>query len=253
MAPRRLARFALLALLAGCASPAPFAPSQYGIMPATPPLVLAFAPGFDAPAPADTAQLRYLGAVLPSWVVPQLIIEGPRTLARARVVRDVIGRPVAVFRPPPSDRATGPDVAVLFLPSPPGIVADHCLGPGQPIGGTLWPGDDARRPRLLPAGCAVAAAMQAQVAAAGGSGDLLQGRPLPPGAASPFADAIEAYYRRNDPNQRASPAASSKSGNQGTSDAGAPMPGTTVQTGAPAPVPAQANPLLGPLPVAPAP
>lgn len=263
----RLLRSALLASLAGCASPTPHHASQYRPLPATPPVVLAFAPGRDVPAPADAAQLRSLGGLLPAWVVPNLVATGPQALARARVVRGLLGRPVVLSPPGTADRAADPNLAVLFLPTAPGpspaalgpttlgpttlgIVADDCRGPGQPVAGDLWPGNDARQPRLLPAGCAVAMAIQAQVTAASGGGNLLEGQPLPPEAATPFTDAIEAYQHRNDPGQRASPAASSRSGSPGATDASAPTQDSAVPASGGAPAQAGVNPLLGPLPPA---
>lgn len=241
-------------LLAGCALPAPQPASQYRAVRQAPPVVLAFAPAGDDPSAADAAYLRALGTALPAGVLPELYAEGPRALARARAVRRLLDRPL-VLRPAParSGIAADPDLAVLVVPTPAGVLADACLGPGQPVVGDLWPGDDARRARLLPAGCAVATALQAQVAAGAGEGDLIQGRPLPPGASAPYADAIESYYRRNEPSQRASPASSGGGGATARPEG---APPAAVPASAPFQAPAgQAgvNPLLGPLPGDPAP
>lgn len=249
----RLPGIALAAvLLSGCTPSAPQSATGYHAVQQVPPLVLAFAPGGDEPSGPDADRLRAIGAALPPGVLPDLYADGPRALARARVVRRLLGRPL-VLRPAasPDGAASDPDLAVLVTPVRAGILADACLGPGQPTVGGNWPGDDARQVRLLPAGCAVAAALQAQVAAGAGNGDLLQGRPLPPGASSPYTDAIEAYYRRNDPNQRASPVVSGGGGGTGRSD-------STAAATAPAAPQAPAgqaafNPLLGPLPGDPAP
>lgn len=146
---------------------------DYHLAAQAPSLVLAFAPGSDKPGRFDADRLRDLGGLLPTLAVPELHAAGPRTLARARPVRCLLGRPLMLFADVPGEVTDG-DVAVLVTPPATGIVADACLGRGQPVIGDVWPGDDTRRV-MLPAGCAVATALQAQVAAAAGE-DLLRGR-----------------------------------------------------------------------------
>ena len=227
-------------VLAGCTPPVPPPAGDYHLAAQAPALVLTFAPGSDEPGRVDAERLRYLGATLPAWTVPELHATGPRALSRARSARRLLGRPLVLFADVPGE--AGPDVAVLVVQPATGILADNCLGPGQPVIGDVWPGDDTRRATLLPAGCAVATALQAQVAAAAAGQDLLRGRPLPAGAATPFADAIERYYRRNDPGQHNGAAAVSGTGRGGET--------TPLQDGAgqTAPGTNPANPLLGPLP-----
>lgn len=246
---------AVLATATGCTPPVPPPASAYYAAVQVPPLVLAFAPEADEPAAADAARVLLLGAALPAWVQPELFATGPRTLARARAVRRLLGRPLVVLPAPPlPGQPPDQNLAVLVTRVPGGTVADACLGPGQPVLGDVWPGDDPRRARLLPAGCATATSIQVQVEAAGAGSDLLRGRPLPPGAATPFADAIERYYRRNDPSQRGN--APTGGGADRTGDANAsggdaaPSVQGTAGQGAPGVNPA--NPLLGPLPGSPA-
>lgn len=240
-------------LLVGCTPIAPQPASGYHAVRQIPPMVLAFAPASNEPSAADAAYLRALGPTLPAGELPELYAEGPRALARARAVRRFLDRQLVLRPVPPHNgAATDPDLLVLVTSLPAGVLADACLGPGQPVVDDLLPGGDARRARLLPAGCAVASALQAQVAAGAGNGDLLQGRMLPPGASIPYTDAIESYYRRNDPSQRPSPASS---GGGGTSRSE-----STTSAAAPTSTPPQApagqvgiNPLLGPLLADPAP
>lgn len=254
--PNRTVRFALATiLLAGCTPPPLRAASGYRVIQQVPPLVLAFAPASNELSAANAAHLQALGAALPTGVLPELYASGPRALARARTVRLLLDRPLILHPAPARDgTAADPDLAVLVAPVPAGVLAKACLGLGQPVVGDLWPGDDAGRARLLPAGCAVASALQAQVAAGAGTGDLLQGRPLPPGASAPYADAIDSYYRRNDPSQRASPASSGGGGGGAARSEG--MAPVSAPASAPSQPPAgQAgiNPLLGQLPGDPAP
>lgn len=241
-------------LLGGCTPPAPPPAADYHLARQALPLVLAFAPGSDEPARLDADRLRYLGATLPAWIVPEFHAAGPRTLARARAVRRLLERPLVLSH---NELRAGTiadqDSAVVLIQATSGILPDACLGPGQPVSGDVWPGDDARRATLLPAGCAVATALQAQVAAAVAEQDLLRGRPLPPGAATPFTDAIERYYRRNDPSGRGnSAAAGGNAGLAGSANTDV-TPSAQGTAGRAGPGANPANPLLGPLPDGPAP
>ena len=119
------------------------------------------------------------------------------------------------------------------------------VGPGQRVPAALRvcvkerAGHAAERIQCdtLPPGCATALDIEAQTIQ---SPDLLQGRPLPPAAATPFAAAIERYYHRNDPAQ--------STGTQGGSQAGGDQPGSSTTTSAGATGVGSASPLLGPLP-----
>jgi hypothetical protein len=73
--------------------------------------------------------------------------------------------------------------------------AEACAGPGRPVGLSNYTWQDRTRPLLLPPGCATSAAIAAQVE---DPDDLVRGRPLPPGSALPFAQAVERYYGRNE-------------------------------------------------------
>ncbi len=230
-------------LLAGCVPPAPPPASAYRAAPQFAPATLRFAPDADETLPLDTNRLRALRLYLPAGALPELFIAGPRSFRRAQVVRRLLERPVAVHLV--EDEMALPDAAVLLVPAQGGVIADACLGPGQPVLGDIWPGDDARRTALLPAGCAVETALQSQVAAHGGDADLLHGRPLPPGAATPFAEAIERYYRRNDPRERLAPAAGDSSSNSGGRSGGSAPAGAGPSS---AEETDSANPLLGALP-----
>lgn len=246
----RLPILALLiapALLAGCVPPVPPPASSYRAAQQFAPIALQFAPDADEASPVDSARLRTLRFYLPAGTLPELVISGPHALRRAQAVRRLLERPVIV-RPVEGEMAR-PDAAVLVIPTQGGVIADACLGPGQPVLGDIWPGDDARRASLLPAGCAVETALQSQVVAHGGASDLLRGRALPPGAATPFADAIEHYYRRNDPNQqRQSPAGGGGGGGSSSREGGSGQ-APTAESSSLAPSEADgANPLLGPLP-----
>ena len=224
----------LVLAVAGCVPPIPQAASEYHATEPDAPLVLRFAPHAAVLSPADLARLRALRPTLPVQTLPELYAAGPLAALRARAVRNALDRPVIVYL---QAAAKGPnlDEAVLLLPMPAGILPDACRGPGEFDAGDIWPGDDARRTRFLPAGCATAANIQVQAA---DGNDLLRGRPLPAGASIPFADAIERYYRRNEPGQN--PA--------GGSGGGGPSPGgTLVQSAGTIPAP-PVNPLLGPLP-----
>ena len=227
---------AVALLAAGCA-PGPTPPAaNYAAPTRLAPLVLSFAPGDGELPVASAALLRRVAQALPVQTVPELYLSGPLTLRRAHSVRKALARPLVLYpaAPMPVGAAPSPDAGVLVLPVPDAILPEACRGVGERGPAGLWPGEDASRERLLPPGCATAASIEAQVDR---PTDLLQGRLLPPGAASPFADAIEKYYRRNQPNQgSATPAtpASTRGDSEGATAPGAP----------------DANPLLGPLPTA---
>ena len=218
-------------LVAGCA-PGPIPPLQnYAVPERLAPLVLNFAPGDGELPVASAAVLRRVAQTLPVQTVPDLYLSGPLALRRAHSVREALARPVVLYPAAlvPGSAAPSPDSGVLVLPMPDAIVPDACRGVGEQGPAGIWPGQDASRERLLPPGCATAASIEAQVDR---PADLLQGRLLSPGAASPFADAIEKYYRRNQPNQGSATPASSRGDAGGVTAPGAP----------------DANPLLGPLP-----
>ncbi len=238
--PLQLFAAAFLVLsVAGCLPPVPPPVTEYRATEPIAPLVIAFAPQGTTLSPVDLDRLRALQPILPVQSLPELYVSGPLALLRARAVRNALGRPVLVYPAAavlPSGQANRPDDAVLLLPTLAGILPDACRGPGQFDAADIWPGDDARRTRLLPAGCATAASIQAQAVR---GGDLLLGRTLPEGASIPFADAIERYYRRNEGGQ-----ARSSSAAPGASSSG----GTTVVQPAGAAAAIFNNPLLGPLP-----
>jgi hypothetical protein len=102
---------------------------------------------------------------------------------------------------------------------------DACGGEPARGLGDVWPGDDVHRIWLLPPGCATSTALRAMVVE---PNDLLRGRPLPPGAATPFASAIERYYHRNDAPPPAGPLTASQAAGPAATD--------------------QLDPLRGPLP-----
>lgn len=178
--------------LAGCQLAPPPPASQYRVMQATPSLGLSFFPGeAQLPAP-QLATLQATGRTLPEEVVPVLYTDGRLAQARADRVGRALQRPIRLV----VQRGAQPDQAMLVFPVRSGrIVADACRGPGARLVGDIWPGDDSNAVRLLPPGCSTEADIAAQVSQ---PGDLLYGRPLPPGAALPYAEAIEQYYHRAD-------------------------------------------------------
>ncbi len=228
MRRRHLALVVLMSLAACVPAPPPPA-SQYRPAEAVTRLAVVFAPGTARVAAADRARLRGMRLVLPVQAVATLQASGPLAVQRAETVAHLLDRPVQLVAALPGS----PVDETLLVISGPAIVADACRGPGQRELGSIWPGNDDVPARLLPPGCATAAALQAQIVA---PYDLLIGRPLPPGAATPFAAAIERYYRRNDAGQSsAAPSGGQASGQSGSST-------TTVQ-GTP-------GLLVGPLPSA---
>jgi hypothetical protein len=169
--------------------------------------------------------LRQLGRSLPVQTVPALHESdaGPLATRRAQEVARQLARPVqiVVVTDMPADQT------VLVVPNS-GIVADACRGGGVRELGTMWPGNDAIAPVLLPPGCATAQDIAVQTTR---PEDLLQGRPLPPGAAMPYAAAIERYYHRNDASQsnatQTSAAQGGASAASGSSSGSAEAPGST--------------------------
>jgi type IV pilus biogenesis protein CpaD/CtpE len=129
------------------------------------------------------------------------------------------------------------DEAVGTVPAS-GISADDCRGRAGRLTQDFWPGDDDRGALLLPPGCATATILAAQATA---PADLIRGRTLPPGAALPYAQAIERYYRRNDQASAKTASEPQEAGGEGASPAGS-------ASGAAA---AGANPLLGGVPLGP--
>lgn len=238
--PRMLFRIPARALLwsgllfcaAGC-EPAENIPSSYYRLEREPPLVeLVFAPGRAEPQGA-APRLRVVAAQLPeqAWVV--LYAGGPVAVARARAVGRLLARPVELLASPPT-ASLPPDTGLLVVQTTPGVVYDACRGPSSRGIEDIWPGNDDRRTFLMPPGCAVGTALKAQTV---DPADLLRGRPLPSGAATPFAAAIERYYRRNDGNIAA-----------GTAETAPARESSSQVSPVPAPTPtAGANPLLGPL------
>ena len=192
------------------------------------PMTIGFAPGATRPSPGAEI-LGPLGAGLPerAWVV--FYSAGVLAPDRARAVSRMLRRPVEVL-PPSRDLALPADSGLLVVQVAPGIVYDACRGPGGRGIEDNWPGNDEGRAVLLPPGCAVGRALQAQMV---DPSDLLQGRPLPPGAAMPFTAAIEKYYRRNE------------AGMSGAAAEPAAPRDSSTQVSTPAPT---GNPLLGSLP-----
>lgn len=204
--------------------------SLYRPASATPPLAITFPPGDATPYGVNSASLHRLAAILPVGATPVLYAGGPLAPARAHAVASILQRPVSLQEEVgPGAVASGADVAVLTLTPRPGIVPDACRGAGGRMLGDLWPGDDRHRAYLLPPGCSTAAILQAQTTR---PADLLAGRALGPGAASPYAEAIERYYERNDPHTAHGGDAGASSGGGGG--------GETVT-----PQSAAGNPLLG--------
>jgi hypothetical protein len=216
----------VLVPLAACVPGPPPPASQYRQAETVSRLPLVFVAGSAQLTEAENARLRMLRLGLPVQAVPALQADGLLAERRANEVARRLGRPVQLQVVP----GMPPDQALLVTWSP-AIVADACRGPGERELGSIWPSNDDMAPVLLPPGCAAAVDIQAQVTA---PGDLLQGRPLPPGAATPFAAAIERYYHRNDPPQ--SNAAS------GGNSAGSDQSGSTAASGSTPAV------LVGPLP-----
>jgi hypothetical protein len=210
----------LFCLLAGaCSTPAQPVVSQYRSAVSVPPLSLAFARGTADLTPGARASLQALARSIPAWSEPEFYGTGMLVEARAASVAHVLQRPVQAERMADGD----PDVALLSVPVARGILADACHGMGGTIPDGMWPADDGKATRTLPPGCSTEADMEAQIAR---PFDLLQGRRLVPGAAMPFAAAIERYYHRNDL--------------PGVTPASAGSAGATGQTSQP-----PANPLLG--------
>ena len=213
---------------AACVPGPPSPASQYHAA-ATTQLPLVFAPGTSDLTVSQKAALQQLRQTLPIQVVPILQTTGPLAAERARAVGRQLARPVQLA----NVSIMPPDQALLIMSSPT-IIADSCRGPGVRQLGSIWPSNDDEAPLLLPPGCATAMDIEAQTIQ---SPDLLQGRPLPPAAATPFAAAIERYYHRNDPPQSTGTQGSSQgSGDQSES-------GSATATSVEA-----ASPLLGPLP-----
>ncbi len=217
----------VLISLAACVPAPPPPASQYRPAETVTRVAVLFAPGTARLAAEDRARLRGMRLVLPAQSVATLQASGPFAVQRAEVIAHWLDRPVQLVAALPES----PVDQTLLVISSPAIVADACRGPGERELGSIWPGNDDVPARLLPPGCATAAALQAQIVE---PYDLLMGRPLPPGAATPFAAAIERYYRRNDAGQSSgAPSGGQASGQSGSST-------TTIQ-GTP-------GLLVGPLP-----
>jgi hypothetical protein len=226
---------AVLLSLAACVPPPPPPANQYRSAEAVTRLSVLFAPGTARVAQVDQARLREIRLVLPVEAVATLQASGPFAVQRSEVVAHLLDRPVQLVAALPGI----PDNQTWLVIASPAIVADACRGPGERALGSIWPGNDDVPARLLPPGCATAAALQAQIVE---PYDLLTGRPLPPGASTPFAAAIERYYHRNDLNQSAAQSSAGQSGSEASGQSGSTA--TTVQ-GAPQGAPGL---LVGPLP-----
>jgi hypothetical protein len=188
-----LAAGALGLLLAGCVPGPPPPASQYHSAATVTRVPLAFVAGRAALTEGEGAELRGLRHLLPVQALPALYVSGPLAAARATVVAGLLRREIQLV----SEAGMPPDQGLLLIAGP-AIVADACRGKGEHMLGSIWPGNDDATPWLLPPGCATALDIEAQTTR---PADLLVGRPLPPGAATPFAAAIERYYHRNDPPQ----------------------------------------------------
>ncbi len=189
-----------------------------------------FAPGTARVAEADRARLSAMRWILPVQAVATLQASGPFAVPRSEVVAQLLDRPVQLVAAEPGMPA---DQTLLLIANP-AIVADACRGPGERGLGSIWPSNDDVPPRYLPPGCATAAALQAQIVE---PDDLLSGRPLPPGAATPFAAAIERYYHRYDQSQ----SSAGGSGGQASDQSGSSTTSMATTPGAP-------GLLAGPLP-----
>ncbi len=153
-------------------------------------VALGFQPGGIAIEPNSLVQLDRLRPTLPADAALALIAGGgPLAVARSQQVSAELGRSVLL-----ETGAVRPDDGVLVV-SVTRLLADACLGPGQPNARNIWPGDDADRPRFMPPGCATDNAIEAMVER---KADLERGRPLPPGVALPLARAAERYYQSTD-------------------------------------------------------
>lgn len=227
---RPLVLLVLLLPLAACVPGPPPPASQYRQAEVVSRVPLVFVPRSTQLTEAENAQLRSLGQTLPVQAVSTLQASGPLAAGRAQEVAQHLARPVQLVA-----AAGMPPDQTLLVNSSPAIVADSCRGPGTRELGSIWPSNDDAPSVLLPPGCAMAVDIQAQTTS---SHDLLAGRPLPPGAATPFAAAIERYYRRNDQPQSNAAQGGSQGGSQGQAD----------QSGSAGAQGSSANPLLGPLP-----
>jgi hypothetical protein len=230
---RRLAPAAIL-LLSACHTTAPPPPSQYGVAPPVAPLTLRYAAASLALSPGDIAALRALTPQIPATITVDFTASGAPAERRAQIVARVLQRNVRLLYQP----GMAADEAVITVPGS-GISADDCRGRAGRMTQDFWPGDDDRAALLLPPGCATAAIIAAQATA---PNDLVVGRQLPPGAALPYAQAIERYYRRND-----APGAKTASEQQeGGGDMSSPAGSASGAGGSGA---AAGNPLLGGVPL----
>ena len=220
-------------LLAGCAESPPPPLANYHAAQSIAPLPLVFAHGEAGVPVSERPELRALTGRIPASTVPVLFGNDSLLSARAASVGALLRRPVRPVLAPD----TPPDQAVLSVAIPPAIMADACLRSGGLLEDGTWPGQDDNPIRLLPPGCATATDIAAQTAR---PADLLLGRPLPPAAALPYAQAIERYYRRNQPKEQGSQQAS-----QGGSGSGSDQSETVPQGGLSS---SGNNPLLGPVP-----
>jgi hypothetical protein len=194
----RCRSFALVALLASCGGP-PERVSDNGWREAAQEqeVAVSFVPGSATLLPADAARVGALRAQITPGDGVRLTADSALAQRRATTVAELLGSYVGIAVPP-GGAPLGPDTGVLQIRET-RVVANACQRAGEPVGRNIWPGADDDRQRLMPPGCAVNAALQAQVA---DQQDLVRGRPLQPGASGPFVQAIERYYQRNDP-QRA--------------------------------------------------
>jgi hypothetical protein len=230
---RRIAPLVVL-LLSGCHTTPPPPPSQYGAAPPVAPLTLHFAAASHALSPEDSAALRALTPHIPATVTVDLTVSGAPAERRAHTVARLLQRNVRLLYQP----GMAADDVIVTVPTS-GIGPDDCRGRAVRITQDFWPGDDDSGALLLPPGCATAAIMAAQAEA---PSDLIVGRKLPPGAALPYAQAIERYYRRNDAPGARPAADPQEGGGEGPSSAG-------LASGAGGAGAGTANPLLGGVPL----
>jgi hypothetical protein len=239
-------------LLAACHTAAPPPASQYQPVVQLPPVGLSFAPGAVQPPYDQVRQLRAITRNIPEQIVPVLYTSGSLAAARMAALERDIQRPLQLVLRLDSP----PNQALMAFPATAGIVADDCRGPGAKVGEDISPGEDRSLPRILPPGCATASDIAAQVT---DKGDLLYGRPLPPGAALPFARAAERYYDRDDTTSAAGQGSGGSGGSSGASARSGTGNGSTSAAAQQDPGGAnsgwgygqgQQNPLLAPLPPA---
>ena len=235
-------RYSLLAglfVLSACHTALPPPPSQYSVTAPAGPVALRFAAASAELSGVQVRNLRALSLQIPATTFVDLAISGEPVQRRAQRVAHLLQRDVHIIIQP----GMPVDEALVSVPGSAAITADACRRRAQGNPEDFWPGDDHAGGLFLPSGCATAMSIAAQTTA---PTDLIVGRPLPPGAALPYAQAIERYYRRNDAaKKQEQPDEEGSAGDSSTAAAG--MGGSSGAASAPA-----GNPLLGGVPAAPA-